>query len=265
MPTYYIFDLDGCVSDDRHRRRFLPQSAGVNWSPDNVYNSYDEYNEWCAEDEPVNQDFVHMAHDNCVQSNGGTRLLFLTARPEKFRKATQHWLAVNFGLDLSDYLLYMRPEGNVDHSPKLKVDILKKFGITPHLVVRAYDDRQDVIDAYEEYGITNANLLTIPQASGETPDVILNEMAETFRERNAVYGDNWRVVGKVLEALHGKDSVAPAAKLVGSAEQFDVWHLWELLVVKLSRFANSGLTHEDSIHDLAVYAAMIESIIKERK
>ena len=85
---------------------------------------------------------------------------------------------------------------------------------------------------------------------------ILAEMADTFRERNKVYGDNYLRVGQVMTALfpNGVTIVNPA--------QFNVWHLFELMVVKLTRFANSGLTHEDSIHDLAVYAAMVESLIR---
>jgi hypothetical protein len=35
------------------------------------------------------------------------------------------------------------------------------------------------------------------------------------------------------------------------------------MIVKITRFANSGLKHKDSIHDAAVYAAMVESLIKE--
>jgi hypothetical protein len=41
----------------------------------------------------------------------------------------------------------------------------------------------------------------------------------------------------------------------------DQFHLFELKLVKLSRFAISNLTHLDSIHDDAVYSAMIESIL----
>jgi hypothetical protein len=33
--------------------------------------------------------------------------------------------------------------------------------------------------------------------------------------------------------------------------------------VKLTRFANSNLTHRDSIHDAMVYAAMVEHCVKE--
>ena len=84
---------------------------------------------------------------------------------------------------------------------------------------------------------------------------ILAEMADTYRERNKVYGDNYKRVGDVMKALF------PNGVTINTAEQFNVWHLFELMVVKMTRFANTGLSHQDSIHDLAVYAAMVESLI----
>lgn len=84
---------------------------------------------------------------------------------------------------------------------------------------------------------------------------ILQQAAETFRERNAVYGDNYKNVGNVLFALF------PHGIALQTAEDFNRWHLFELLVVKLTRFANTGLTHTDSVHDAAVYAAMLESLL----
>lgn len=88
---------------------------------------------------------------------------------------------------------------------------------------------------------------------------ILAEMADTYRERNKVYGDNYKSVGAVMMALF------PNGVKLETTDQFNVWHLFELLVVKMTRFANSQLTHEDSIHDLAVYAAMVESLIRKEK
>ncbi len=88
---------------------------------------------------------------------------------------------------------------------------------------------------------------------------ILAEMAETYRERNKVYGDNYKRVGDVMSALF------PEGVMLVTPEDFNVWHLFELMVVKMTRFANSSLTHEDSIHDLAVYAAMVESLIRKEK
>ena len=86
---------------------------------------------------------------------------------------------------------------------------------------------------------------------------ILAEMADTYRERNKVYGDNYKLVGDVMMALF------PNGVKLETAEQFNIWHLFELIVVKITRFANSDLQHEDSIHDLAVYAAMVESLIRK--
>lgn len=89
------------------------------------------------------------------------------------------------------------------------------------------------------------------------PAIILDEMADTFRQRNAVYGDNYKMVGKLM-AIFFPNGVP---KEVLHSDQF---HLFELKLVKLSRFAISNLTHIDSIHDDAVYSAMIESILHEQ-
>jgi lysophospholipase L1-like esterase len=87
---------------------------------------------------------------------------------------------------------------------------------------------------------------------------ILQEMSDTYRERNAVYGDNFRMVGPIMKLLF-PGGVLP--ELLGS----DQFHLFELAVVKMSRLAVSGLTHQDSARDLGVYAAMIESIINSQQ
>lgn len=87
--------------------------------------------------------------------------------------------------------------------------------------------------------------------------IILDEMADTFRQRNAVYGDNFRMVGKLMAVFFPNG--VPAEIL-----HSDQFHLFELKLVKLSRFAISGLKHQDSIHDDGVYSAMIEQIILEQ-
>jgi hypothetical protein len=91
-----------------------------------------------------------------------------------------------------------------------------------------------------------------------TPDQILADMADTFRERNAVYGDNYKRVGQVMLALH------PDGIELKTKDDHELFHLWSLIIVKLTRFSVSGLTHTDSIHDAAVYLAMCESILHNR-
>ena len=93
----------------------------------------------------------------------------------------------------------------------------------------------------------------------ETPSAheILAQAAQTYRERNAVYGSNFRMIGPMMKVLF-PDGVPPD---VLHSDQF---HLFELVLVKISRLAISGLTHEDSARDACVYCAMIESIIREQ-
>lgn len=94
-----------------------------------------------------------------------------------------------------------------------------------------------------------------PRGTLPVPEA-LEAAAQTFRERNAVYGSNYEMVGPIMGILfpNGVD------RQLLSSDQF---HLFELVIVKLSRLAVSGLTHVDSAHDAAVYCAMIEAAIKE--
>lgn len=87
---------------------------------------------------------------------------------------------------------------------------------------------------------------------------ILESMAITYRERSAVYGANFEMVGKLMAVLF-PDGVPPE---VLHSTQF---HLFELKLVKLSRFAVSRLTHLDSIHDDGVYSAIIESVLRKEE
>jgi hypothetical protein len=83
---------------------------------------------------------------------------------------------------------------------------------------------------------------------------ILQKMADTFRERNGVYKDNYKMIAPMVKAMF-PEGVPP--ELVTTEH----WHLFELILVKLARFASTNLTHIDSIHDAAIYSAMIEAIL----
>lgn len=86
--------------------------------------------------------------------------------------------------------------------------------------------------------------------------IILAEAAKTFAERHAVYGDNYLNVGGALAALFPEGVVAK------TADDWNRLHIFMLVLVKLSRYANNWNKggHQDSIRDGAVYAAMLESI-----
>lgn len=253
-----VFDLDGCVSCDCRRRKFLPAEG----SSDSAYNMY---HQGLANDEAKNVGMI-LGH-----ISRGDHLLFITARPERYIGDTLFWLKEIIGQP-DRFTLLMRPNGDSRPSAQLKVDWLRfwlrdaKASVKD--VVAAYDDRRDVLEAYAAFGIPKERLhhLTCceqeeepraPAASSHKPrtaDEILTAMAATYRERNAVYGDNFRTVAPTIAALFPN---GVPSELVTT----DRWHLFELIIVKLSRFAQSNLTHTDSIHDAGVYAAMIEADI----
>ncbi|QBQ72380.1 haloacid dehydrogenase-like superfamily protein [Serratia phage MTx] len=103
----------------------------------------------------------------------------------------------------------------------------------------------------------NCRSVTAPLKAEPKPKTaadVLAEMADTFRERNAVYKDNAAKVGEVMAVLF------PDGVTLRTVADHKFYHLFELLIVKLTRFTNSGLKHEDSLHDLTVYGAMLEAI-----
>ena len=253
---YYVFDLDGCLSDHEWRWKAVDHNE-----PD-LDKRYAVYNSHCNIDSAMNLLFV-----NSLCGDSDTHLLIVTARPERYAAQTIDWCAQHLN-NFNSQLLLMRPEGDYRPSPELKVslindwtDMLFSGGTTPEFL-GMFDDRADVIAAYQKENWP-AQLLTKPTAaSKEVEDcdgtaAILHQMAETFKERNAVYGSNYKMVGPIMELLW-PDGISPS---VVTTDQF---HLFELIIVKLSRFAISDLTHQDSIHDAAVYCAMIESILRKK-
>lgn len=80
----------------------------------------------------------------------------------------------------------------------------------------------------------------------------LKEAAKLYAERNKIYGDNYKRVGQVMKGLF------PDGVKLSTEQDYNRWHLLELLVVKLTRYCNNWASggHEDSITDLGVYAFM---------
>jgi len=247
-----VFDLDGCISDDRHRLHLRPEDPKGDWLP---------YHNAAPLDEPRNVDEVQ------GYINSGHRIWIITSRPVMFVAETRQWLAKRFGLAAADFLLTMRPGGDARPSPGLKAGLLAKAMtdmamtlMARQAIVMAHDNRQDILDAYAALNIPTQLLKAYPEEPKEHTGVpgILRSMASTFEERNAVYKDNYKTVSAIMAALF-PDGV-PAE--LYHAPRFG---LLEMVVGKLTRFVASDLTHADSIHDLAVYAAMIESEITKEE
>lgn len=87
---------------------------------------------------------------------------------------------------------------------------------------------------------------------------ILREAAQTFDERNAVYGDNYLLVGQIMAAHF------PNGLTVNTVDDWNRLHIFILGVVKDTRYANNWKGgHQDSLRDATVYRSMLEMIDEE--
>jgi hypothetical protein len=92
----------------------------------------------------------------------------------------------------------------------------------------------------------------------DTVPAMLEEMAATFKERNTTYRDNYLIVGQMLAALY------PDGITLKTPEDFIRFHLVDWTIGKLSRWANTGMDHEDSIKDAAVYTTMLAAWTRDK-
>lgn len=86
--------------------------------------------------------------------------------------------------------------------------------------------------------------------------LFLEDAARVFRQRNSVYRDNYKTVGRVMTALF------PDGIQCKTAEEFERWHLFELAIVKLTRYVASYDEggHADSLGDMINYLGMIAAL-----
>lgn len=108
---------------------------------------------------------------------------------------------------------------------------------------------------------------------------ILRQATEIFEKRNAVYKDSTGGAGEILSILQRYGNMR-----LETPDDFRRHHILSLIVVKLVRYCNNWnewvmdiaggggesnivqvkqVGHQDSIHDLLVYAAILESIDQE--
>lgn len=89
----------------------------------------------------------------------------------------------------------------------------------------------------------------------------LRRSIDLYQERNAVYKDNFRTVGRLMTALF------PEGVPLTDGADFNRWHIFELIIVKLTRYVRNWHQggHEDSIDDMIVYFGMLKELDREYK
>jgi|SRR5690606_25528748 len=93
-----------------------------------------------------------------------------------------------------------------------------------------------------------------------TAPEILRKGADTYEERNSLYGDSYKVYGAVMKAMF-PDGLPDFATVA----DFNRLGVFSMIVSKIMRYAsnigNGG--HFDSALDLSVYAAMLAELTEE--
>lgn len=88
---------------------------------------------------------------------------------------------------------------------------------------------------------------------------ILENASEVYYDRSAIYKDNFRSVGRVMVGMF-PDGRPPLV----TAADYDRWHIFELIIVKLTRYANNyDVPHEDSLVDMLPYIGILGGLDQE--
>src|SRR4051794_33173041 len=94
------------------------------------------------------------------------------------------------------------------------------------------------------------------------PDA-LRKAAETYEQRNAQYGDSYKSFGKVMLALFPNGLKYSLLK----EEDWNRLAVFIMMAGKLHRYAPNFFEggHSDSLHDMAIYAMMLDELDQEQK
>lgn len=134
----YIFDIDGTLADCSDRLHFIQQEK-----PD-----WDAFYAACLYDKPI-KNVCNLAR----KLRNTTQLVFLTGRPEKYRKQTIHWLA-HYVCNGKIPHVIMREDG--DHRPDyvVKEELFHKYIEPDYFPQGIFEDRKQCVDMWRSLGLT---------------------------------------------------------------------------------------------------------------
>lgn len=138
-----ICDLDGTLCDITHRLHYV---KNINDNPE-FKKDWKGFFSGIAGDKPRK-----LVVDKLIEEyNKGTNIIYVSARPETYRKETEAWLAkhnLSFG-----WTLIMRPANDKREDTEVKKDILKKYFPNKKAISLVIDDRPSVIRMWREQGL----------------------------------------------------------------------------------------------------------------
>lgn len=139
MRKIIVFDIDGTIANNDHRRHFVEQEK-KDWK---AYNSL-------MADDGVYKDIIWIM--SMMWADMDARIILCTGREEVYREVTDDWLINN---SLSHYItdMYMRGVKDYRSDAIVKVELLKQIEADWGRPQLWFDDRQQVVDAIRAEGI----------------------------------------------------------------------------------------------------------------
>ena len=145
MNKVWIFDIDGTLANVHHRWHHINGGGKKNW---------DAFFADQIKDEPYQpvMDILHALVSHYV--DGRNKVIFVTARDERFREVSLQWLNRHIEYKVSNEDLYMRPGGNREDDDLIKVRIIKNWlqRHPAYEVGAIFEDRHRIIDAFRAEG-----------------------------------------------------------------------------------------------------------------
>lgn len=132
-----MVDIDGTVSDPTHR---LQYASG----PEKDWDTF-----FALMDRDTPRHYVYNKALELAKREGAV-IVFVTARPEKYREVTHKWLMKNY---FSEFLhIIMRRDGDSRPDTEVKSDIYEDY-LKQYEIVGVFDDRPSVIRMWREKGL----------------------------------------------------------------------------------------------------------------
>lgn len=87
----------------------------------------------------------------------------------------------------------------------------------------------------------------------------LRACAKTYEERNAIYGNSYKTIGKVMVELF------PEGLTLETVDDFNRFGCFFEMVNNMQRYSHNFTSggHADSTHDISVYSQMLEELDNE--
>lgn len=140
MKDTYIFDLDGTLSDGRHRLHLLPAKEDAHKT-----HAWDAFNLAAGDDTPI-LDNIRLMNE---LYQFGKKIIILTGRSDVAKSITEKWLWEH-GCNYNQ--LIMRPATDHRRDIEFKEDVLTQIGL--HKIVACFDDLEHVAKHIRKLGIT---------------------------------------------------------------------------------------------------------------